>query len=173
MHKTRTYPLGIPLPSSAYRRHEGFAGLLATTAVGVLALRGLLPAEMGLGAFCAGLGLTLLLQGLARDLAMLAHQASLRRAGQPAAQPQDRACICLESTVGLPLVLAGVTLAAATADNVLTLSPGAWPLAVGVVWTLGFFIRDLVLEWSPRLRVTRVTAHGAILVQWRAGRARR
>ena len=156
---------------SAYRRHEGLAVVLATTGVGALAGLGALPDRLGVGSFCAGLGLALLLQGFVRDLNTLAHQARRRRAGLAEPPPEERACLCLESVIGLPVVLAGLSLAlAAAADTALVLATWAWPLASGLVWGLGYAIRDLVLEWSPRLRVTRIANHGSVLVQWRTRR---
>lgn len=157
--------------ASAYPRHEGLAVVLATTASGALAGLGLLPDQLSVGTCASGLGLALLLQGFVRDLATLAHQARRRRAGRPEPAPEARACLCLESTVGLPVVLAGAALSVAYADSKLALAPWAWPLATGLVGGLGFAIRDLVLEWSPRLRIARIANPGSVLVRWRAGQA--
>ncbi len=153
---------------SVFRRHERLVVALATTAVGALAVAGALPETVAEGSFFAGLGLALLLQGLARDLFTLAHRAKRRREGAAGGGTEHLACMCLESTVGLPLVLGGVALTVAAADSVLSLAPWVWPLCAGLVWGAGYAIRDLVVEWRPRWRIKRVSNHGSILVQWRA-----
>ncbi len=134
---------------------------------GIGGLSHFLPDEVRLGTLAAGLGVALLLQGLVRDLFTLAEQARARRRGEPAAAVEHRACMCLESLVGLPLILAGVALSIVFADETVRIAPSSWPLMAGVVLGTGFMVRDLVFEWRPRWRVAQVKNHGAILVQWR------
>jgi hypothetical protein len=130
-------------------------------------LSSFLPPSVRVGTLAAGLGVALLVQGLVRDLFTLAEQARARRRGEPAVAAEHRACLCLESLVGLPLVLAGVALTMAFSDGVVRMAGWSWPLLAGVVFGVGYVIRDLVFEWRPRWRVTQVKNHGAILVQWR------
>jgi hypothetical protein len=148
-----------------YRKWEPWLVVAGTSVVG--GLSPVLPDAVRVGTLAAGLGVALLLQGLVRDLFTLAEQARARRRGEPAAAAEHRACMCLESIVGLPLILAGVALTMAFTDDIVRMAPWSWPLLAGVVFGTGYLIRDWVVEWRPRWRVAQVKNHGAILVQWK------
>lgn len=149
-----------------YRRVEPWLVVLAVGEVWVLARR--LPEALPVGSLVAGCGLALLLQGLVRDLFTLAHHMRARRRGETALAAEERACMCLESLVGLPLVLAGGALAVAFLGGEVRFTWWTWPVLAALIWGGGFLMRDLVLEWRPRWRIARVKDHGAIIVQWRA-----
>lgn len=136
---------------------------LIVLAVAVLATQAIrLPASLELGSLLAIAALALLGQGLLRDGWLLARQ---RKEGG-AAHREEASCLCLESTVGLTGVLAGVVLTAMAVPVVVPVAAWAWPLAGGVVWGAGFAIKDLVIQWSP-WKLRRVKDHGSILVRWR------
>ena len=87
---------------------------LVALATGVLAaIAGRLPSSLELGSLLAVAALALLGQGLVRDLWLLTKQ---RRAVGTAPVEEAR-CMCLESTVGLGGVVAGVVLAAVHAGG--------------------------------------------------------
>lgn len=133
---------------------------LATGELATIADR--LPSSLELGSLLAVAALALLGQGLVRDLWLLTKQ---RRAGGTAPVEEAR-CMCLESTVGLAGVVAGVVLTAAGVPVVVSLPAWAWPAAGGAVWLGGFAMKDLVIQWSP-WKLRRVKDHGSIWVRWR------
>ncbi|HSI08038.1 MAG TPA: hypothetical protein VK985_05570 [Rariglobus sp.] len=134
--------------------------LLATGIVAAIAVH--LPVELELGSFLAVAALALLGQGFVRDLWLLTKQP---KAGADAHREEVR-CMCMESTVGLGGVLAGVLLTAFAVPVTIRMVDWAWPLAGGLIWGAGFFIKDVVIQWSP-WKVRRVKDHGSILVRWR------
>lgn len=134
--------------------------LLAVALVRAVAMR--LPASLSLGSFLAIAALALFAQGLVRDLWLLAKQ---RRAGAGAHREEAR-CMCLESTVGLSGVLAGVVLTAVAVPVVVPLWGWSWAVTAALVWGAGFAIKDVVIQWSP-WKLRRVKDHGSILVRWR------
>lgn len=142
--------------------------LLLTLATGVVAwLSPRLPASLEIGALVAVAALTLLVQGGVRDVATLVRQRR-RQKTDTAAPPHAAHCICLESTVGLGGVLLGVVLTALPAGGPRIALPAAfWPVAFALIGLTGLAIRDLVIQWKPRLRLLRVKDHGSIMVRFR------
>jgi sterol desaturase/sphingolipid hydroxylase (fatty acid hydroxylase superfamily) len=134
--------------------------LLATGGLAVMAVH--LPAQLELGSFLAVAALALLGQGLIRDLWLLAKQRKVRDTGHR----EEARCMCLESTVGLSGVLAGILLTALAIPVSVRMADWAWPLAGGLIWVAGFAIKDVVIQWSP-WKLRRVKDHGSILVRWR------
>lgn len=124
-----------------------------------------LPDRIELGSLAAGLGLALLLQGFVRDIFTLRRLGRTRIEERPAVE--ERACICLESALGLPVILAGLALTVVGIDQALEFRPPLPACLAAAVWSLGWAVRDLVVEWSP-FRIVRVKDHGSILVRWRA-----
>ena len=137
-------------------------GLIAL-ATGVLAgISGRLPSSMELGSLLAVAAVALLGQGLVRDVWLLMRQ---RKVGGTAHQ-EDASCMCVESTVGLGGVVAGVVLTAIGVTVVVALPAWVWSVAGALVWLAGFAMKDLVIQWSP-WGLRRVKNHGSILVRWR------
>jgi hypothetical protein len=138
-------------------------GLIALAIGGVTVLAKWLPESLELGSLLAIAALALLVQGLLRDLWLLAKQR--KQAGGTAHQEEAR-CMCMESTVGLSGVFAGVVLTAVGVSVRIPVAAWAWPLGGMVVWGVGFAMKDVVIQWSP-WKLRRVKDHGSILVRWR------
>lgn len=146
-------------------RNEAIGLVIAVGLVAWLAPQ--LPASLELGELIAGAALTLLVQGGIRDVISLIRQ---RRHVSPAnaAPPHEAHCMCLESTVGLSGILIGVLLTALLANGPrIALAPWFWPVAVALIGLIGLGIRDLVIQWKPRVRLLRVKDHGSIIVRFR------
>ncbi len=137
-------------------------GLVAAATVVLALLDARLPRTVAIGSLVAVSAILLLLQGFVRDL-WLRHEQ--RRQKHPAAL-EEAHCMCLESTLGLTSILVGVALTVVGFDRPLALSRGAWPVLAAAIWTLGFGIRDVVLQWRP-WAIRRVRNHGSIVVRWR------
>lgn len=132
-------------------------------AVAGLALFGRrLPETIELGSLVAVCALGLLGQGLVRDLHVLAS----RRTQAPT---EEAACMCVESTIGLGAVLAGVFLTALGVAREIRVPSWLWPILGLCVWLAGYAIKDWVIQWSP-WRLRRIKDHGSMIVRWRAGR---
>ncbi|MBI3886922.1 MAG: hypothetical protein HY302_14515 [Opitutae bacterium] len=115
-----------------------------------------------LGALVAGAALLLLLQGFCRDLWLL--RAARRR---PAVAPAREArCMCVESTVGLTGVLAGVGLAGAGFAPMVRLSADHLALVAAIVLLSGFLLKDYVFEWTP-WKIYREQNHAQVIFRWR------
>ena len=119
----------------------GIAILVACFAL----IRGQLPAKIELGeAVLAAAGL-LLVQGLLRDLL------ALRIARAKTKEPATRVtCVCVESTLGLSLIVAGALLVFGTSPVVLRIPAIGWPITAGLVAVFGFATRHLVVDWRTR-----------------------
>lgn len=124
-----------------------------------------MPETLEIGSLAAVLSLALLGQGFVRDVITL-----MRRKAATTNQHQEEAqCLCLESTIGLGGVLAGILLTVTMADARVSLSPATWPAMALVIWLSGTAIKDLVFQWHP-VAIRRIVDHGSIVVRLRAGR---
>ena len=74
--------------------------------------------------------------------------------------------MCLESTVGLSGVVAGVVFTVAGAPSVVAVAEWVWPMAGALVWLAGYAMKDVVIQWSP-WKLRRVKDHGSLIVRWR------
>ena len=101
----------------------------------------------------------LLAQGLVRDVVTL----YLERASRPDEESPPMLCLCVESTVGLAGIVAGVVLSLAGLGGALNLSVTLWTVAAAVVLGVGLAIRDWVVKLRP-LRIVHVPNHGSIRV---------
>lgn len=124
-------------------------------------IAGRLPASFSIGGLLLAASVLLLLQSLIRDLWLL-------RKSQPSRQGARREalCMCVESTVGVTGVVAGLVLLGSTIDA--RLSPS--PLLVGLqalgTLAFGFAVKDLVLEFRP-FRIRRDKDHLNIVFSWK------
>ncbi|MDF3058055.1 MAG: hypothetical protein K0R17_2270 [Rariglobus sp.] len=134
--------------------------VLAVGGVAMWAKR--LPDSLESGSLLAIAALALLGQGFVRDGWLLIR----RRKAESAEHHEEARCMCLESTIGLGGVLAGVVLTAAGLPLVVPLAAWVWPVAAALVWSVGFLIKDVVIQWSP-WKLRRVKDHGSIWVRWR------
>jgi len=125
-------------------------------------LAALLPTSTSVGKLLMWTAALLLLQGLLRDLWLLS------RADQegPAGDEREAQCLCMESTVGIAAIVLGVLLLASTLDIPLLMSALGWSLLVVAMLTMGFLMKDWVIEWNP-WRIRRERGHVNLVVKWR------
>jgi hypothetical protein len=144
-------------------RADTIERVLIAGAVGLVALTArAFPETMELGSLLAVAALALLGQGLLRDLWLLA-QPRRRASNEPALEVS---CLCMESTLGLSVVVVGVVLTATGISLPVHLPGWVWPLVAAVVWFGGYTINDVVIHWSP-WKLRRVKDHGSLIVRWR------
>src|SRR5438552_15747530 len=93
--------------------------------------------EPSLGTLVAYAAALLLAQGLVHDLARIA----LLGRRSPLA-PRRIACLCAETSVGVPLVALGVALAASGASGRVALGRSGLAALAGAVLVAGFFLKD-------------------------------
>ncbi len=124
-----------------YTRSEIGIGIGLLAAGGVMTGIGGPSITMGVTDVYRWLGVTLLGQGLLRDLAILA---TVRRRG--AACACRSTALCLESLLGLALVGVHLSLLALGATGAVTLGTGLVLLVAGGWWLLGTMLKDVVLE---------------------------
>lgn len=139
------------------------AELALIPVVGVVAwlLSDRLPERIGVGALLLGASVLLLLQGLVRDLWLL----SRRRLAAQEGAPRQALCMCVESTVGVTGVAAGLMVLGSGVDARLAVAPWQWCLLAAGILSVGFAIKDFVLEWRP-FRIRRDKDHLNVVVSW-------
>lgn len=123
---------------------------------------GRLPANISIGLLLLGASVLLLLQGLIRDLWLISRR---DQQAQPGA-PQAALCMCVESTVGVTGIVAGLVVLGSAIDSKLSPSPLLISiLAVGIL-SFGFAVKDLILEFRP-FRLRRDKDHLNIVFSWK------
>ena len=129
----------------------------ATAIVGVW--RAELPSALPVGEIALVASALLLGQGLIRDLYI---KYSLRKAGGASCSldPAKKAtCMCMESTLGIFGILAGVVALLGGGIRHLLLFPDwFWPAMVLAVGIVGFLLKSLVIDWKAR-RIRIETNH--------------
>ena len=133
---------------------------LVGVAVWLIAER--LPAHIGIGSLLLAASVLLLLQGLIRDLWLLFK----RRQDCQTGPRQEALCMCVESTVGVTGVVAGLVILGSAADATLSVSQLLACLLTVTVLAIGFAIKDFVLEWRP-FRIRRDKDHVNIVFSWK------
>jgi len=145
-----------PLPAARARtpgRRAMTVGELVLIAVAVGGIWLATPGqawELPLGTALAYASALVLGQGLVRDLVRLAVR---RSPGQPR---QRLVCLCAESSLGLVMLAAGLTLLLAGVEEPVVLGRGALTGAVAGLLAAGFVAKDYVLT------IRRVEDHGSI-----------
>ena len=104
-----------------------------------------LPDHIGIGAMLLGSSGLLLFQGLIRDLWLISRR---NRQAQDGSHRQAL-CMCVESTVGVTGVAAGLVILGRAIDLQLTVDHWVWSALAVTVMVLGYAIKDLVFEWRP------------------------
>jgi hypothetical protein len=123
---------------------------------------GWLPADISIGVLLLGASVLLLLQGLIRDLWLI----SRRKQHSLNGTRQHALCMCVESTVGVTGVVAGLVILGSTIDSKLSASPLLIsPLAIGIL-AFDFAVKDLILEFRP-FRIRRDKDHLNIVFSWK------
>lgn len=87
----------------------------------------------------------LLLQGLVRDLCLLARQ---RRSAQRTPRRAAR-CLCVESTLGATGIVLGAVLLGAGIGAHFVVEGWLLSVLLMALMSMGFLIKDTVLEWNP------------------------
>ena len=121
-----------------------------------------LPTQIGIGSLLLTASVLLLLQGLIRDLWLLSE----RRRQSHTGPRKEALCMCVESTVGVTGVVAGLIVLGGAADSTLFVSPMLWSILTVTVLTIGFGIKDLVFEWRP-FRIRRDKDHVNLVFSWK------
>ena len=121
-----------------------------------------LPAQIGIGSLLLAASVLLLLQGLIRDLWLLFK----RRQDSQTGPRQEALCMCVESTVGVTGVVAGVVVLGSAADSTLFVSRTLWSILAVAVLIIGFAIKDFVFEWRP-FRIRRDKDHVNLVFSWK------
>jgi hypothetical protein len=122
----------------------------------------LLPVRVGVGKLLLWTSALLLLQGLVRDIWLLAkHKYNV----EPGPLKKAR-CMCLESTLGATGIVAGTIILGSGIDRYVTVNAWTWGLLVMLVMTTGLLIKDFVVEWGP-LRFRRDKDHMNIVFSWK------
>ena len=121
-----------------------------------------LPEKIGIGSLLLAASVLLLLQGLIRDLWLLYKRRQLPQDGIR----REALCMCVESTVGVTGVVAGLILIGAMADMTLRVSPALFSILAVTVLAAGFAIKDFVFEWRP-FRLRRDKDHLNLVFSWK------
>jgi len=121
-----------------------------------------LPGEIGVGGLLTGSAVLLLLQSLIRDLWLLSQVN--RRSGIESRRTSR--CICVESVLGA--VGVGIRLITVGADigGFVEMTGSCWSLVIMTVMSVGFVIKDYVLEINP-FRIRKDKNHIDTVVRWR------
>ena len=133
---------------------------LVGVAVWLIAAR--LPAQIGIGSLLLAASVLLLLQGLIRDLWLLFK----RRQESQTGLRQEALCMCVESTVGVTGVVAGLIVLGSAADSTLFVGRPLWSILAVAVLIIGFAIKDFVFEWRP-FRIRRDKDHVNLIFSWK------
>ena len=121
-----------------------------------------LPAQISLGHLLLTASVMLLLQSLLRDLLLLAK--TKRSVSEHTAKTAR--CMCLESTVGMTGVLAGIGVLGLGISNTLIMNNVGWSALIMVMLTSGFLIKDWLIESRP-WRLVRDKDHLNIIFTWK------
>ncbi|WOO40838.1 hypothetical protein [Rubellicoccus peritrichatus] len=126
--------------------HEKVELLLIPCVVAlVYGANSVLPGSLQLGWACALAALILLFQGFIRDLYLLYLQKTMEKNN-----PKRRMkCMCLESTLGMLGILAGIILALFLPDVEFPINRWGWTGFVSSMMLFGFLGKDLVVFWKP------------------------
>ena len=136
--------------------------LIPITGIIVWFITHFLPSTLSVGVLLLGVSALLLLQGLVRDLWLLANK---RGNPQPDLQRKIR-CMCAESTIGTTGIIAGAAILGVGIDDSISLNQLGWCVLVMVVMTIGFLIKDYVIEWNP-FHLRKDKDHINIVFTWK------
>ena len=136
--------------------------LIPLVGVAIWNYPGPLPGIVGVGSLLLTASVLLLVQGLVRDLWLLLKRRRQSRAGAR----REALCMCVESTVGVTGVVAGLILAGTAVDATLHVSQSRWGILASMVLAIGFAIKDFVFEWRP-FRIRRDKDHVNLVFSWK------
>ncbi|MBX2868558.1 MAG: hypothetical protein KTR18_07780 [Acidiferrobacterales bacterium] len=118
------------------------------------------PAELSVGRFILWLSIVFLLQTLLRDLYLYFRLKS------NAVEQKEAQCFCVESGVGIVVLIIGIGLLIANIGGRISVSPIAWFLALTACLWFNFWMKDFVFSWNP-WRVYRDPDHLNIVPRMR------
>jgi len=121
-----------------------------------------LPEKPGSGRLLLVAAAILLFQGLIRDIWLL-RKSKLSAKTDPPVRAQ---CICAESLIGITGVVVGISMLASDIDLPVSISNDTWSLLVMTILTMGYGIKDYVVELNP-LRIRRDKDHMNIIFYWK------
>ncbi len=121
-----------------------------------------LPPVVGLGNLFLTTSALLLFQGLIRDLWLLVKA---KREPKPDAIQKIR-CMCVESTLGMSGIVVGIVLLGAGLNLPAMMANWNWCLLVALTMTIGFAMKDYVVEWMP-FRLRKDADHMNIVFTWK------
>ena len=122
-----------------------------------------LPRHISIGSLLVGSSVLLLLQGLIRDLWLLARRSRQAQS----TQPQQAMCMCVESTVGVTGVVTGLIILGSAIDSRLSVDGWVWIFLAVAVLVIGFAIKDFVFELRP-FRIRREKDHMNVVFSWKS-----
>ena len=135
--------------------------LIPIAAVSAGALSLLLPRQLTASEWLGLSCLAWLVQGGIRDLWLL-----LELKKQRSASPQRKlACMCFESTVGFTGLCVAAGFSLAGLGGRVLMSPTRVGVMAGVVFLVGFLLKDLIITWRP-LGLRRDPDHHSIVFTW-------
>ncbi len=135
--------------------------LIPVIGIGFWLAASLLPDQMSLGSLLIDASALLLLQGFCRDLWLLSQQ----KKTSPDLQRKMQ-CMCAESTFGMTGILFGLILLGVGIDLAVPMPKWSWSVLVMIIMTIGFLIKDYVLEWHP-FRIYKDRDHINIIFTWK------
>ena len=121
----------------------------------------ILPDRMSIGSLLINVSALLLLQGFFRDLWLLSQQ----KKTSPDLQRKMQ-CMCAESTFGMTGIIFGVILLGVGIDLAVPMPQWRWSVLVMIIMSIGFFIKDYVIEWNP-FRIHKDLDHINIIFTWK------
>ncbi len=124
-----------------------------------------LPSELNVGNLALMLSSLLLLQGLVRDLFILARAKRMSHTTENKVTRVAR-CMCMESTLGIIGILLGIGIFCIGINQSVQMANWAWGGWVMLTMSVGFAIKDLVIETNP-WRIVRDKDHMNIVFKWK------
>ena len=137
-------------------------GLIAAVTISFGVAAGELPGRVAAGNLLLGASALILLQSLLRDLWLLAKT----RRQPPQNPPRTGQCMCVESTVGITGVVAGLILVTCRIGTTFPMGRWSWGVFAVVSLGMGFLMKDYVAEFKP-WRIRREKDHVNIIVRWK------
>lgn len=135
--------------------------LIPIIGIGFWLIASFLPNQMSFGSLLINASGLLLLQGFFRDLWLLSQQ----KKTSPDLQRKMQ-CMCAESTFGMTGILFGIILLGVGIDLAGPMPHWGWSVLVMIIMTIGFFIKDYVIEWNS-FRVYKNLDHINIIFTWK------
>ena len=78
-------------------------------------------------------------------------------------------CICLESSLGIGLLIGGALLLFSGLNTSLEMNPLYWTLSAAATLFTGFLSKDIIIQFQP-LRIRRDPEHGKIVLGLKKGK---